>query len=475
MSLDLDLADFVVERGVDEKVDYVEARLHLTVKNEAILKNGFPELSAVIKAYGIGIRVIVKGALAFGSTNNLERREVKELLKRLIKQATNSRPLFKKPVSFSREKVEVAKWCVEEKRPIEEATGEWLMDKLKELDKAIIEKGRNVKDRFLTMNSSLEEKYFVTSEGAKILSRVPRLEFYGVITAYSNGKISQRSVQYGGAGGIESYERIGIYEKTCKEAEVTSKIVEKAKPSPQGSMDLIVGPEVAGIMAHESVGHPQEADRILGREAAQAGESYLNPNDLGVKIGSDQTFVSDDPTIPYSFGFYLFDDEGVKAGRRRLIYGGKISEFLHNRQTASFFNVKSNAAARASEFDKEPIIRMANTYVEPGDYGVEELFKDVKEGVYVKSFMEWNIDDKRLNQRYVGHEAYLVKNGEVKEMILNPVIEITTPKLWSSLDARADDLDFVAATCGKGDPMQGVPVWMGGPHLRFRNVKIGRR
>ena len=118
---------------------------------------------------------------------------------------------------------------------------------------------------------------------------------------------------------------------------------------------------------------------------------------------------------------------------------------------------------------------MANTYVEPGDYDVEELFKDVREGVYVKSFMEWNIDDKRLNQRYVGHEAYLIKNGEVKEMILNPVIEITTPKLWSSLDARADDLDFVAATCGKGDPMQGVPVWMGGPHLRFRDVKIGRR
>jgi TldD protein len=228
-------------------------------------------------------------------------------------------------------------------------------------------------------------------------------------------------------------------------------------------------------MVHESVGHPQEADRIVGREAAQAGESYLNLKDLGMKIGSEEAYVSDDPTIPHSLGFYLYDEEGVKAKKRRLIHAGKLNEFLHNRHTANLLGLNSNAAARASRFDREPIIRMANTYVEPGDYKVEELFKDVKKGIYVKSFMEWNIDDKRLNQRYVGHEAYMIENGEISEMVRNPVIEITTPKLWSSLDARADDLQFSAATCGKGDPLQGVPVWSGGPHIRFREVRIGFR
>ena len=118
---------------------------------------------------------------------------------------------------------------------------------------------------------------------------------------------------------------------------------------------------------------------------------------------------------------------------------------------------------------------MANTFVEAGDYSFEELFKDVNLGVYIKSFMEWNIDDKRLNQRYVGLEAYLVKNGEIKGMIKKPVLEITTPMLWNSIDARGKDVEFMAATCGKGDPMQGIPVGTGGPHIRLRGIKLGER
>ena len=32
-----------------------------------------------------------------------------------------------------------------------------------------------------------------------------------------------------------------------------------------------------------------------------------------MQIGSEEANVSDDPTIPNSMGFYLYDDEGVKA------------------------------------------------------------------------------------------------------------------------------------------------------------------
>ena len=98
---------------------------------------------------------------------------------------------------------------------------------------------------------------------------------------------------------------------------------------------------------------------------------------------------------------------------------------------------------------------MANTFIEPGDWTFEEMLKDTKRGVYIKSYMEWNIDDKRLNQRYVGLEAYLIENGSLKEAIKDPVLEITTPRYWGSIDARANDLQYTCGTCGKGDPMQG--------------------
>ena len=44
-----------------------------------------------------------------------------------------------------------------------------------------------------------------------------------------------------------------------------------------------------------------------------------------------------------------------------------------------------------------------------------------------------------------------------------PVLEITTPALWGSVKARSKKIEFEAAVCGKGDPMQGIPVWTGGP------------
>ncbi|MDG6996803.1 MAG: TldD/PmbA family protein, partial [Nitrososphaerota archaeon] len=104
-----------------------------------------------------------------------------------------------------------------------------------------------------------------------------------------------------------------------------------------------------------------------------------------------------------------------------------------------------------------------------------EMLRDTKRGIYIKSFMEWNIDDKRLNQRYVGLEAFLISNGELREAVKQPVLEITTPKYWGSIDARAKDIEYSCGTCGKGDPMQGAPVFFGAPHVRLRKIRVGAR
>jgi TldD protein len=97
------------------------------------------------------------------------------------------------------------------------------------------------------------------------------------------------------------------------EAEGMAKVLLEGRRAPSERYDVVVGSEVAGIMAHEACGHPQEADRILGREAAQAGESYVKADMIGRRIGSHLVNISDCPSIPHSYGFYLYDDEGVEA------------------------------------------------------------------------------------------------------------------------------------------------------------------
>jgi len=193
---------------------------------------------------------------------------------------------------------------------------------------------------------------------------------------------------------------------------------------------------------------------------------------LGTRIGSEAVTVVDDPTVKNSFGYYEYDDEGIKAGRRCLYKNGVINEFLHNRETGARLKARSNGSSRANNYDREAIVRMANTFVEPGDFTEEEIFKDVKQGIYMKSFTEWNIDDKRFNQRYVGREAYWIEKGELKHPIARPVIETTTKIFWTAVDAVSKKIEYNAATCGKSDPMQGVPVYTGGPIIRLRGVYV---
>src|SRR2546422_7927322 len=135
-------------------------------------------------------------------------------------------------------------------------------------------------------------------------------------------------------------------------------------------------------------------------------------------------------------------------------------------------HTRSNGAARAVNYNVEAIVRMANTFVEPKDHTVEELLEDVKFGVYMKSFMEWKIDDKRYSAKYAGREAYLVENGEVKHPVRNTVIELTTPAFWSAVDAVGKDLDFEAGFCGKSDPGQALDASLGGPTIRLREVYL---
>ena len=278
--------------------------------------------------------------------------------------------------------------------------------------------------------------------------------------------------EFGNAGGWEFVEKWNVEKELADDINFLKKLIKEGKRPPEGNLDIIVGPYITGLIAHESCGHPFEADRILGREAAQAGKSFIKEDMLGERIGSECVSVVDDPTIPNSYGYYKYDDEGIKAEKRYLIKDGIINEFLHNRETAYHFGRESNAAARASAYDREPIVRMANTYIQPGEFSLGEMVEDVKKGIYMVTFMEWNIDDKRYNQKYVGEEAYLIEHGEIGGVVKHPALEITTPAFYQSVDAVGRELEFYPATCGKGDPMQGVPVFTGGAAMRLRNVRV---
>ena len=476
--MDLDIADFAVKHAASLGAKYADVRLETTRKNDFILKNGVPQMAGFDRVHGMGIKVSVNNCFGFASTNELETELDKEIVKSMIEKAvkmTKAASANGERAVMSPAPVEEEDYEVKQKINLDNLSPQDKLNVLFEIEKAIASTKLDVPGRFLSLSDFYTEKYYVNSEGTKILSKIPRVDLWHFITVKDNGKSSQRYWQYGDAGGWEKIIDRNFPEIIKNDVIKIDENLRKGVKPPKEKIDVVVGPEVTGIMVHESVGHPYEADRVMGREAAQAGETFIKQDMLNTRIGSSAVNIYDDPSIEGSFGFYLYDDDGVKARKRHLVKNGIINEFLHNRNTAALMDTETNGGCRATGYDRESIVRMANTFVGEGDQTEKELIEGVKRGIFMKNFNEWNIDDKRLNAKYIGSEAYIIENGKICEPVYAPIVEISTPALWNAVDATANNTAYHAGTCGKAEPMQGIPVWFGGPSMRIRNICLGNK
>ncbi len=486
------LADHAVDYGESLGAEYVEARF-VNSKNENYFARNGDFLSIQEKSSrGLGIRVLVDGCVGFGSVDVLTKDEVKNRVESISKMAKLSKR--ETPIEFSEEKTVQDTWKVPVNIPFKDISKEEKQDYVKRLDEGIKRSGskrfsiRNkIKNRILFLHTNSKDKYIVNSDGSNIRSDESFISLFTILNAKVKDSSEQRMLGLGACSGWEWLKEENIHDFVVSESKKLVSTVEKSRSvNINEDIDVVVGPEVSGIMAHENVGHPSESDRIIGREEAQAGGSFYDefldiddqdPLDLKqseIKLGSDDVSVIDDPTINRSPGFYLYDEECVKARSRYLIKNGQLNELFLNREFASVFGTHSNGAARSSSYSREPIPRMSNTFFEPGDHTKEELVEDIDKGLLIESFTEWNIDDRRYHSKYVGLEAYLIKNGRVKDqMIKRPALELTTPALLNSIEGVSKDYEYRMNFCGKSDPMQPVSVSTGGPYLRIRDVRLG--
>lgn len=451
--MDEEIVDYALEYAQSKKVEYAEVRGLSQIQDNLMLRNGILEAYVSAVDSGFCVRIMANGGIGFASTNKWLKEEARKVVDIAFKYAKAANR--KEKLVFEEEKGVKTKWVVDQKKKIENIPPEERISTFVDVDKALASCGVKVAATMSQCSIALSTKYFVNSEGSQISSFVPKIGAFIFVTVAEEGKTEQAYEQFGYSGGWEAFQEWKVAEKMIHNAKVLKDVITKAKAVKPGDMDLICGSEVTGIAAHESCGHPMEADRILGREMSQAGRSFIykgGPYWIGTRIGSEAVTIVDDPTIEHSYGYYPYDDEGVKARRRFLYKNGVINEFLHNRESAAKLGTRSNGSSRSVNYDREAIVRMANTFVLPGKFTEDELIKDVKHGIYMKSFTEWNIDDKRFNQRYVGREAYLIENGKIEYPVARPVIETTTPKFWMAVDAVSKDVEFDAATCGKGDP-----------------------
>jgi len=219
-------------------------------------------------------------------------------------------------------------------------------------------------------------------------------------------------------------------------------------------------------LTHEILGHPSEADRVLGKEMAWAGGAWWKDK-LGKRIGSEHLNVFDDPTIKESLGWYYFDDEGVQTKKTTLIENGILKNHMQNRETANIFDAEPTGNMRATDYRFMPLIRMACTCIGAGNWKVDEMIKEVKSGYLISNMKVPSIDMKRYNWSISCQFAQKIENGEISDLLRDIIVVGTAPEFFDSIDACGNDFTIrPIINCGKGDPMQSMIMGNGGPTIR---------
>jgi len=231
------------------------------------------------------------------------------------------------------------------------------------------------------------------------------------------------------------------------------------------------------LQIHETIGHGSELDRTLGTEVDLAGMSFLTPDKKGkFRYGSDLVNFTADPTIETGLGTYGYDDEGVPARKVYLVKDGIFTGYQSSRETAAEIGDEmSSAGMRAASPIDLPLVRMNNINLLPGDWKSNEIIEETKEGILMRTTVMWSVDQRRLNFQFGTEIGWMVKDGELTDMIRDPTYTGISYEFWRNLDATAkDDWKLYGTTgCGKGRPGQSMYVGHGSGTTRIQNVRIG--
>jgi TldD protein len=327
------------------------------------------------------------------------------------------------------------------------------------------------------------EKLFASTEGA-VCEQVLTECGGGLAAVAVSGDESQiRSFPTSHGGHMEQagYERFLTMDLAGEAPRVSAEAVAllRAPECPSRSTTLILAGEQLGTQLHESVGHAVELDRVLGREASYAGTSFVPADGIGLlRFGSEQVNVMADATHPGGLGSYRWDDEGVEGHAVPIVREGVLAGFLSSRETAAEIGLdRSGGCMRAHGFARQPIVRMTNVSLEPGDAGtLADLVADTDSGLLIDTNRSWSIDDRRLHFQFEGEAGWEIENGEVGRLVRNPSYAGVTPRFWASCDAvcsASEWMLYALLDCGKGEPGQTAHVSHGSAPARFRGVDVG--
>jgi TldD protein len=462
--------DKLIERVVRHAGAWTEARYQERRSLVLASRNGHLEQCSSLRSAGVGLRVVSRGAFGFSSTTDLSEQGLRDALTAALTLAEatagkrNGPALALAPAPPVR-----GTFPVDTRDPVEAHPIEEKIALVRRLDEQVRAASSAIASSSVIYEETTDNRILATSEGTLVHVQDSKPSLRVLAVAASAGEQAMGVQTVGVTGGWEELVSRRSPDTLVAEA-VRIAVAQLSAPHADGGLATVVlDPELVGTLCHEAIGHTVEADIVLG--------GAVTADKIGLQVASELVTLCDSglPTRgAHPVGLLPVDDEGIRAGRTVLIDRGVLRSYLHNRETAARYGVAPTGNARAFLYTDEPIIRMTNTYIEPGETPVEELLGGIEDGYYLRGFAMSGQADSNAEFMFGVREALRVRGGRIAGVVRGVTISGNAFDVLQSVDAVGNDFAWEngAGFCGKGQPAR---VDAGGPHLRCRITLGGRQ
>jgi TldD protein len=442
-----------LEKGGDFADVYMENRVsRQIVMEESRFKNGLYGISQ-----GAGVRVISGNRTGYAYTDEI----TEEKLLRAAEVASY--------VARSGNKITPVAVAVSERpsfvtvsQPLGEIADEKRIEIIRRADQAAKDYDGRIKMAIIDYNDEIRSRVIANSEGVYLKDELPLL-FFIVQVMSDNGKARHMARErLSKHSGFEMFEQV-TPETVARNAAREAVAMLDAQEAPAGIMDVVMQNGWGGVLVHEAVGHPLEADNIAKGIGAFTGK-------MGQKVASDCFTMIDDGTLKNFRGTINFDDEGTKASRNVLIENGVLKGFMTDILSARQLSMARTGNGRRESFRYLPIPRMTNTFIEQGKDNPEDILASTKKGIYIQSLSGGSVNPVTGVFNFTCRESYLIENGKKTFPVKGATLIGSCLDVISNIDAVGNNLDFGPGICGKG---QSAEVSVGQPTVRIRGINVG--
>jgi TldD protein len=311
---------------------------------------------------------------------------------------------------------------------------------------------------------SVQRRLIATSDGRWVQEDRPRIRLVAQVIA-SRGESNIQTGFEGPAAcaGVEFLD-VNTPQLVAEIAARRAVTMLDSIPAPAGEMPVVLGPGCGGVLFHEAVGHPLEADAV-DKEASvyrgRIGETLASPLVTGV----------DDATIANGWGSYAYDDEGSPSQRTVLFAEGVLQGLLYDRLRAGKDGVDSTGNGRRESYAFPPVPRMTNSYILNGTSKPSDILADTPRGVYVTAMGGGQVNPATGDFVFGVAEGFLIADGVVGAPVRGANLIGRAIEVMQAVDAVADDFDTWEGVCGKDG--QSAPVGSGSPTIRISRMTVG--